>query len=281
MGVANGIQAAVKVDAAAATTVRKWRTQWRENSPAMYASDTQGGPMRIQSVTDFRGAYTAYGAFPDVFPGETFQFKGLIETQAGTDGVDTGVNGAICREIEIAWEQEKGLGIAYMVQFDGNGALTFNADTDVSDGGDPNPPTSVSMTILDDAVAITDVRSVKLKFKAANRPYSSSDTSGQMRRTPGNVDGSIVYSAYVNAANLAALEAMKGNLSVWKLNVNATDYWEVTWFRITGVNDLGADREGAENVFVTVTGEFTGFLGTVSGAGSIKSGNAGANTHWP
>ena len=203
MGVASGIGAVVHTDDSAATTVRQWKIQWRESSRPLYASDTQAGPMRIASVTDWKGYYTAYGAFPEVFPGETFQFEGWVEDPTANNGVNTGANGAMCSRSEVIWEQEKGLAIGYIVYFEANGTLNLNSSTGSADSGDPNPPTSVAMTLENDTVAITDVRYMKLTISADNRPYSSSATSGEMRRNAGNLDCQCVYQAYVDSASLA------------------------------------------------------------------------------
>jgi hypothetical protein len=285
MGVVSGIFCtAIAPASAPVLAMRGWKVQWIDSSKPVFHSATNAGAQRTTGVRDWNGVFHGYSAVPPVFPGDTFGFQGQFDSvNDGTTGVSCAANAAICDRIEVTWRGEEGREIEYAVFFSANGAIDLSATvTAMSPDVDPTtpPPSAVSMACTGPAGTITtELRSMKLVITAANRKYSSANTSGETKRTPGNIDGGVVYSGYIDKTTLASLESALQLDTVLQLNyVSTTSYWKITWVRPTKI-EIETNRESAENVFATVTNEFHLHNGTT--LGSIVSGATGATEHWP
>jgi hypothetical protein len=283
MGVVSGIFCTATAPAGAAVlAMRGWKLQWIDGSKPVFHSGTNAGAQRTTGVRDWNGVFHGYGAVPPVFPGNTFGFQGQFDSVNDGRGVECDADTAICDRIEVTWRGEEGKEIEYAVFFSSNGAIDLDsAAMDLAEDTEDNvPPTSVSMALGGPAGTIaTELRSMKLVITAANRKYSSANTAGETLRTPGNIDGGVVYSAYIDVDTLASLKLCLQLNTVLQLNyVSTTSYWKITWVRPTKI-EIDTNRESAENVFATVTNEFNLHNGT--NLGSIASGATGETEHWP
>lgn len=265
MGVISGISAAVS--GASGITMREWRIREIQRGPKWVASISQAGVSAACGAKDWRGYFLGYGHTPVVFPGETFTFLGSVDGTLGVTGP------AICDRIVITWDIEAGKVIEYRVDFSANGTLSKGAAA-ATDSGTPVVVCSTSMYVKIDAQNQTDIRYMRLVITAANRPYNSSDTAGQVKRNSGNINAECLYRLYQDSpANLPALAMPK----VLRFYVTATTYWELTWMRLEEIEDYGVNLEEAENVGATIKGAFVAYNGT--GAGTII--NPATTTKWP
>ncbi len=278
----SGVFSVIEVAGNEVVATRGWKVGLFDNGKPIFHSGTNAGAQRITGVTDWTGLFQGYGAVPPIFPGETFKFQGQYDSvNDDTSGVGSGADEAICDRIEVTWRGEEGGVVNYAAFFSANG--TLDLDATVADMSEDTawalPPTAVEMTLVG-PTPVAALRSMKLVIRAANRKWSAADTSGGTRRTPGNIDGGCVYSAYVSASDLTAMEAALDTSVAFRLNYSATESWLINWMRIMKVADIGGHRETAENVFITVTGEFNLNSGTALGV--IGSGTSGTGKeHWP
>ncbi len=265
MGVISGISGAV--NGASGISMREWRIREVQRGPKWVASISQGGVSRKCGVKDWRGYYTGYGHTPVVFPGETFTFLGSVDGTLGVTGP------AICDRIVVTWDIEAGKVIEYRVDFSGNGTLSKGAAA-ATDSGTPVIKCSTGMYVAIGGGRQTDIRYMRLVITAANRPYVSSDTAGQVKRLPGNIDAECIYKLYQGTpANLPAL-AVPNQLRFY---VTAGTYWQLMWMLLEEIEDFGVNLEEAENVGATIKGAFVAYNGT--GAGTII--DPATTTKWP
>ncbi len=251
MGVISGISGLVDGRSA----VREWKIREIQRSAAWVDSITRAGVARACGIKDWRGYFLGTGHTPVTFPGQTLTFTGSVDGTLGVSGP------AICDRIVVTWDIETGEVITYRVDFSGNGTFSKGAAA-ATDTATPVFKCSTGMYVAIDGSRQTDIRYMRLVIIAANRPYVSSDTAGQVNRTPGNIDAACTYRLYQDTpANLSAL-ATPGILRFY---VTASTYWELKWMVLEEIDDYGADREGAENVGATIKGAFSAYVGTTVG----------------
>ncbi len=278
----SGIFSAIQVAGSEVVATRGWKIDLFDNGKPIFHSGTNAGAQQIAAVTDWTGVFRGYGAVPPAFPGETFAFEGQYDAvNDSTSGVGCDATNAICDRIEVTWRGEEGGIVDYSCFFSSNGVLDLDATVAdmAADSSFAVPPSAVEMTLVG-PTPVAALRSMKLVITAANRKYSAADTGGGTRRTPGNLSGGCVYSAYVSASDLTAMKAVLQTNVAYQLNYSATELWLINWMRITKIAEIGAHRETAENVAITVTG----MLNVVNGTslGFIGSGTSGTGKeHWP
>ena len=268
MGVISGISGAIS--SVSGITMRSWKINEIQRAEPRADSTTQLGMTRQCGIKDWRGYFLGYGHTPVVFPGDTFVFTGSLGG-ASPKGV-TGT--AICDRIVIIWDIEAGKVIEYRVDFSANGTLDKSDTTSITDSETPVIECSTSMYVAIAGGVQTDIRYMRLEITAANRPYVSSTTAGQVKRTAGNIDAECTYKLYQDTpANLPVLAVP----NALRFYVTVSTYWELTWMLLEEIEDLGANREGAENVGATIKGALVAYNGT--GIGTII--NPASATKWP
>lgn len=274
MGVISGIGGAVD----STGTVRTWQVSATNDVQSVYASNTKGMPVVQAGNDDWSGSYTAYGHTPAVMPGDGFTFTGSVD---GTNGV-TGT--AIVDSVEIVINIEGGEKIGHTVNFSGNGDLSKGAAA-ATDATSPDTPTSIGTKCeiaTPDASPtyseISDVRQMTLTITSENPDYVSSSTSGGTRRTAGNLSATVSISVYTDDFDTLPDE---GEVVGMKIYVNATEFWDLDWIRVSDISDMGADIEGAALVEATINGSYTGFttISTTVTEGSITQPDA--TEFWP
>ncbi len=274
MGVISGIAGAVN----GVSGMRNWSIMTSAEVQAYIASHTAGGTGRQIGNTDWSGSYGCYGHTPASLPGAALSFVGSIDGTNGAAGT------AIVDSCDIECDIEASGLLSHTVNFSGNGALTLGAGV-AADATTAIPGTAIGCkaafgTLVAEPVwtDIVDVRNWKLSLSAANQEYVNSGTSGQKRRTAGNIDATISIAVHVD--DLADLPVLNAIHAV-RLYVSATLYWEILWGIVGEASDIQIDREGAAIVGATINLPWTG-IATIAAAatkGSIKT-PAGA-TFWP
>lgn len=263
-----------------ANTVRQWELEYSEDDRPYAATNTSAGTARDCGVLDWTGKYFAYGGTPLVFPGDDFSFIGEAVTTDGASGT------AIVEAVKIVWEQEKGDYCQHIVLFGGNGDLTLGAIADQSDASIPNVYCGSGLIIKQNGSTVTDVRRAELTImrkhgkppgQMGNRPYASTAAPGKIRRKKSRLDFEGSFDCYVsNYAGVQASFPLQSS-HIFQMYVNATQYWELTWGRITKLENIGADPEGSELLGVRVHFKMRASNGT--SLGSVKS--PGDTTEWP
>lgn len=266
MGVISGIDGYAMKGAAALARVRSWTISSTADIQAMIDSSTDSAPIQVAGNEDWSGSYTAWGPIPEVKPGDTFQFKGALET-ATDKGIETGANGAMVDSVEIVWDQEAGTIISHTVNFSSNGALSAGAITSPADDVSvPEVYSSVGCLVNYHAAdsspstfsELGNVRNVTLTLTRDNKPYHGSTSGKDAKRTKGNLSGTVSISLYTDDPTL--VESMLGAMYFLELLVDDTLKWQIRSIMFNEVSDIGAPIETADHVAVTISGSFSGWF---------------------
>jgi len=159
-------------------TVRGWEVVYGADVQRFYASNTKGGPGRLGGNQDWTGTIRCYGYFPEVMPGDVFDFKG-----SNIDGVIAGE--AVVQTMEMVIDIEAGAPIEHTLTFGGSGELDLDASAGSVDATEPEAWTSIGCD-----VQVYEVQA-----------YASSDTEGWMKRLPGNLDATVAIDLYESDFN--------------------------------------------------------------------------------
>lgn len=266
---------------------RGWSINHTADLQPYVCSASQGGTGRVDGNKDWTGNYSAYGHTPDVMPGESFTFMGVVSGVAGPATV--GAEGtARVDQVEITWDIEAGAIIAHTVNFSSNGALSLGVvDSSGHTESVPNPVTAVGTSIdffdedgaSDSTLDALEVRTVTLTITCDNKSYVGSGTPGVTKRAAGNIDFTVSFTVYVDDfSDLPALNLVRE----LRINVDATNYWLLKWVMFGNNSGLEVDREGASLVGATCNGSMNGFT-EVSGTPTVGeiTGPGGSPAFWP
>lgn len=266
MGVISGIDGYAMKAGTAIARIRSWTISTTADIQVMIASNTDGAAIQVAGNEDWSGSYIAYGPVPEVRPGDTFQFKGALESTTDK-GIETGADGAMVDSVEIAIDQEAGAIIGHTVNFSSNGALTAGVITaPAEDVSTPEVYSSIGCLVKYVAAAtipgafteLENVRNVTLTLATDNKPYHGSTGGAVAKRTKGNLSGTLSISLYIDDPTL--VESMKNNMYFMEVYVSETLKWQVHSIMFNEVGDIGAPRESADYVAVTLTGAFSGWF---------------------
>ena len=289
MGEINGIGGVVDGEA----TIRSWTAELSDELVAVIASNTQGGPHRIDGNEDWSGSYNGFGSIPNRLPGDFIaNLKLSLDGSVGIDGP------AIVDRVEVVWDIENKQPIAYVTSFSGNGtpALGVAVAADTTKPADqvlPSAGTKIELADYDpdtpSYLAIEGFRSATLAMWRDNTSYVNSGTAESVKRLKGNFDASLVFAVHTHDFDklAAALNtpALGKNMGV-KIYTTSILYWLLEWMKLRNLSDLLCDREGAAMVGMTLNWEFNGFLvtGTTTPAattGKIQTPAIEPATVWP
>ena len=259
----------VGVEVDGVSSLSAWKINQRAMPAEFATSDAPGGQARACGNTDWQGIYRAYGHTPAHWPGDSIAFKGDVDSNYGVSG--TGIVKSITIETPV---EENGL-ISSVVEFEANGALTAGSAA-ATKGSSPAIYCAVSRKINWDGSDV-NIRHWRLKIFCKNRPYADTSTGGLVKRVKGVLDARFDYSLYDNnASNFPTLNST----AIAQFYVDATEYWELTWGKITDIDNYGGDHEGQVNVGATIRGAWTAQDGT--SIGTIKNpGTPSGTTKWP
>lgn len=273
MGVALGDSGIVN----GADTVRQWVVEYFEDDKPYAATNTSAGTDRACGVKDWNGQWFAYGGKPSVFPGDALTFTGESVSTDGASGT------AISSRAQIYWEQEQGDYCQHVVHFEGNGTLTLGSIADQSDASIPNPYCGANLKVYWAGVEVADVRRAYLDImrmhgkppgQLGNVPYSSTSVPGSIRRIKGRLDWRAFVDCYVATYAAAVAVFALQDEQILKIYTNATEYWEMTWGRITRLENIGAHPEASEllgiRVHFAMAASNGASLGTVYAPGATK-----------
>lgn len=257
MGVKSGILAAIN----GISTARSWQVTHRSDTKPFVASNTKGGPGRLDGNKDWSGSFTAYGHTPSLVPGESFTFLGSIDGAKGVSGT------ALVDSITLTVDVEGGSIIGYSVAFSGDDELTLDADAVVEDTAAPDAYSSVERAVMvcvpgeeetepTEWDAIANVRTATITLTAGNKNYVSSSTGGWNKRLPGNFDATLAIAIY--EADMGAIIEPNTHYAV-RVYVTAALYWEFRWMLFGEASNIDVNREDPGIVNYTANAAFSGW----------------------
>jgi len=169
------------------STVRNWSINHVANLKSFVASNTNTGTGSRAGARDWNGSFQAYGASPNILPGEIFAFRGDTSKDPLATAYRAAGNAIVDQLVlTINWESQDIIG--YAVNFSGHGALTESLGHG-SDATYPDAPPSQLAVVELDGTPLTDLTQLVLTLTAANKPKVNSSTveAGQVwtKRSPG------------------------------------------------------------------------------------------------
>lgn len=252
MGVLSGIGGAVD----GIPCVRTWTISTTADVQNAVCSASKQGTIVIDGNEDWSGSFTSYGHTPTRMPQDTFTFTGSI------DGTNGATGAAIVDSVEISIDIEAGGIIMLTTNFSGNGAVTLGAAV-ATDSTTPSLSSSIGTKVeVGTMVAspvyteITDVRTVTITITADNQSYVSSATSGQTKRTAGNISATIAVTVYDD--DFGDLPAVNDDNRL-RVYVDATTFWLFEFVKWAEASDLTVDREAAAIVGATLNAQWSAF----------------------
>lgn len=286
MSVVSGKDGAVD----AIDSVGRWNISSSADMPAIIASNTKGGPVRLAGNKDWTGLYKAFGHTPLKFPGDIFTFTGKMDVKSGGPDTVIGVQGScMVRQAVIVVDVEAALAISHEVSFEADAALTYLDNiTLFSDVTIPAPFTSISMKVeVSDPLAtpvfgdVSDIRVVTLTLTRNNPSYVSSDTAGQTRRSVGNFDVELAYSAY----QADPTKYIQPN-TIKHVRVHTeipAKFWDLKWMRFGEITDAQVDNESGDHIGATQNCKMHGFAEVPAGGAVVEGAiiTPGVVTIWP
>ncbi len=247
--------------------VRTWGITTAASLQEAVCSAAAGAKFRVDGIIDWSGQYSAYGAVPDIWPGESFQFDGAI---VGADAAAVGVTGdAICDSVVINIDIEARAILNHQVNFSAEGSdLDFaNGSVDVpADDGIPAPVTASACKVeiapglaFTSFAEIAEVRTATITISKENLAYASSSTGGVTFRKEGNLDARLDITAYAALADGWDSWPKPNVIYAIKVYVNATEFYLFKYLVTQDMGGLDVDIEGGGLVGGSLGFDFTGY----------------------
>lgn len=238
--------------------LRNWQIN-KTSAPKKYvASHTKGGPGRKQGIRDWAGSYGAYGAQPQVMPGQNFAFAGYCapdsDVEGGTGDVYSGQ--AIVDSVALSWNFETGDIISHVVNFSAYSSALAESTAVYSDATDEPLQECIALDIQADGETIARVVNMTLTITAENKPYVNSSTAGWTYRKAGPIDATL--SVAVHDTNVSEFGIDVGADAEFKLFTNATEFWLLQWMHFKDRTGLNVDRETGNIIGFTANFELNG-----------------------
>ena len=261
-------------------TTKSWSISHKADLQAIIASNTYGGPVRLEGNKDWSGTVEGWGHTPPILPGDIFSFTGSIDGSLGATG------SAICDSTTITINVESGAVINYSSAFSANGALTFGAAVVAADDTCPSAYSPIgaiiSYDVLPDTAYATlpNVKMITINITADNQFHIDSSTAGETLRLAGNINCTVDIDVNIEDTGLASLPAVNSVCRL-KITLASGDVYDIDFIRFASVSDITADRETAAIISAKLNGLFSGVEvaeGTECEAGQITLPD---RAYWP
>lgn len=269
MGVISAKSGAISMAGVVQTTVKDITID-PQQSAAMYgASNTQGSVARADGNADWKATFTVYGsgATATVFPGDT-------GTLIAYTGAADWTGNYIVDECEIECDIKGGGLVSARVSVSGNGPLTTQASSGVSDSTGPIPLPVKNLKVNYDGSDRTDATGWRLTIKSENKEYHSAATydSGTglnwAKRVAGRKDAAGSWTELEGTPSLLPVIGETGGTKILKLYVTPTTFYEVKWPKVISVNHP-IPVEAGDIVEATIGWEFNGLYAAAGVAGVV------------
>ena len=250
------------------------------------ASNLQCGTGRKKGKFDWNGTAKGYGGLPPFMPGQTFPFEGYTAPSNDVSGPgDTAIGEAIVTQVVITWNFEDVEIIDWQITFAGNGPLTWDNGSVVTDTTDPTIPSTCGLQIQNGTDSFDHVTEVVLTITSDVKEFTNTSTHANgmcwVGRRAGVIDFTLAISQ--QCTDRAQDNSLKSAPAIGtdheiKLYVDSSTFWNLKWVHITGYSGLSADNETADIIARTINGEMNGY---VEGQGIGEITVPGGTVFWP
>lgn len=231
------------------TNIGEWRIVSHNVVPIDLATSLTGqASVTLAGTEDWQGQCTGFGYAPSVNPGETFTFSGMLD-KPGTDGV--GATGpAIVVSVTVSVSYEQNGPIQWMMEFAGNGPLSYGVVT-VTDSGAPTWTPACSANVLINGGVPDDLSLIVLTVQNGAIRYNAAGAScGYFRRVAGPYSAASKMEYFHNGTRPHSL----GDLI--RIQIGG---WDVNPLRIVNVEGYGVRGRDESPPRVAYTSVFAGY----------------------
>lgn len=289
MGVHSGKFAAIN----GKRTMRLWTIDERVAQPRGAASNSLQGTFRARGVHSWSGSYQAYGATPDVMPGDEFAFVGFGAPGNDVDG-GTGSRyegNAVVSQVSLNWNWRAGALIGHSVNFTGD------LDLAVSNSGaavtDSSPPQVMETTGTKITFAYGDLGvyqelpacvSAALRLTLPVPTFVNSSTYVGGKSWTGAKSGApLDWNLSIQQEDDERIDTtkiwQKDDVLKLRLYVNATAYWELKYGIAGDFTGVSWNRETGAIMARTLNVNMNGYYYGGAGTGHITMPDG--TTWWP
>ncbi len=253
-GVVNGV-----------STVRNW-TIADVMAPQPYvASNTLFGTGRVKGIEEWNGSYQSFGGQPVIMPGVQQAFVGYTAPDDDSTGNGLKYTGdCLIESCQITWNWGGGEILNVTSNFKGHLALTFPTGVEIFDVTVPTvPPVGCTkVQVSSDGVSFADVPNLvqaQLTLSCALQEYVNSSSAVDCRLWKGQKAGPIDWTMSLTQQETERTQLLKGNSYVWRLFINATEYYELKWGLVHEFSGITVDRQTGAIIQRTVNVSMDGF----------------------
>lgn len=299
MGQTSGQYGAAFSDGEALGTLANWNVNATADQKAFVASNTKGGTGRRGGNVDWSGTakqYVGWPLGPEMMPaGDQWNFLGFLAPRTGVPGTAGPNIGGICltESVTLSIDWAASSLVELMTNFVGNGALTYSGvETAFEDLTNPmaipSREVEFKLGLFSSGAPVwtpTCVLKAALTFKANMYPFSSSCTSGIVKRVAGTKDWSLVIT--LDEPDFKSLPiGLQQNQIVGAQFIYATGE-EITlkWGIVKDITNINVDVETGAMISYDVqidmsvdSGVDTGIAGS---AVTLPDGAGGTFQWWP
>lgn len=258
-----GKQGRVAKDGAAYANTGEWAITPETDIHEKRTSATSQGPVRVAGIEKWSGAFDGHGGLPTIFPGDAFEFTGVVSGVGATD-ICTAIGNARCHEVQITVNYETGEPIMHNVAFQSNGTLTLANDTLIADAPLDTILPASSFVIPDGATipvksddlsgaisygdTFADVRTVTITLTTANPERITSSTAGVAKHDEGNIDAKVSLTVFEADPTLFL---SIGDTKAYRFYVTASTYWDFEFLTVISMSDFSVDPANPDLIGVT------------------------------
>lgn len=278
------------------STARNWSVNRIVEQKTYGASNTDGGTARSDGRYLWGGQYAAYGAEPDVFPNDLFEFRGYTADTAGVfDGdADIWEGWARIQQVAITVDWPSGNLVSHVCTFVGEGELRRTEDSgyieDVSNVREIAPEAcSVSHKLWDGVSAFpgawtpfTNVKALTFTLSADVKPFANSSTIQTVellpRLTQQHTKGKVDWTLGITRESHRPATDNAGEGAMLQMTFGSEGDLELDFGKFEGISNIAFDIETGSIIELTENWAMTTHWDTVKGV--IKMPSQTLPTKW-
>jgi hypothetical protein len=231
-------------------SVRNWTLNILNQVETRIHSASRGGPERHQGIEDWNAVIEGFGGNPGIFPGEDLTMSLFTGPSTGVFGA-TGLaytGTAIVDSLTINWSWQPNQSINWSANISANSCIGYT-EADIVDSSTTCYARACGLNVYyyQDLCAGTGtadvlwerVESATLTITADNQAYVNSSTTCCTYRVPGNIDWTLDI---VDQEDYRVIDEYD-DYAAFKLYVDGTNYWDIAWGILQGINNVRVDIE--------------------------------------
>lgn len=240
--------------------IRNWRFSGTAFPRIKRYAGLRFGTQRSPGFIEYRGSFQGFGAYPPLFPGDTFTFFGYTAPTSGIACTPGCVyyTVALVDTLTIQWNWvAEDPTVSWTIGFSSNSDLTTNLAFD--DPCDDNvfcdeSACNLGLRLFDPCdenapVEFCNLTRATLTFTSSNISYSNNSTNCLIRREIGNLD----FRLEVVDQNPCVIPVLNQDYYI-EIDASLTEMWKLKWAQNTGFDDFVVDTEeetmiGKTNIF--------------------------------